>query len=582
MTQGRKRTGAALVALLAGALLGAASPATARAEATAGPVVAAGTTIATGATPGTDQAEGTGATGTAGAGGGKATVRTDAGLVRGTVAAGHRLFQGIPYAAPPVGDLRWRSPRPVTPWRGVRDATAPGGRCAQVADVWGLPASDTEDCLYLNVTTPAREHGKRPRPVMVWLHGGGMTRGAGSEYDARRLAVRGDVVVVTVNYRLGIFGFFGHPGLEDSGAFGIEDQQAALRWVRRNVSAFGGDPGNVTLFGESAGSHSVCAQLASPSAAGLFHRAIGQSSPCRTGEPAEGRPRPILDVPLWVPRAAHEGYGQSLAATAGCTDPATALACLRGRSVADLLALQPLPLPGYGNAVLPEDPAKVLGEGRFNRVPILTGVTRDEGTLFAALMFQPMTAERYEATLTERFGADGPAVLARYPLGEHGGSPLQALGAVMSDLDWAWPARDTDLMFARYVPTYSYEFADRAAPVLFPLPNGVAPLASHGSELSYLFGVGWESAPLTGEQRRLGDVMIDYWSRFAATGDPNRPGLPTWRRVRPSDGTPYTQGLAPGRGGVGPFDRSGAHRLSFWDDLAASGTPSAGRTGSPS
>ncbi|MFI6507348.1 carboxylesterase/lipase family protein [Streptosporangium sp. NPDC050855] len=554
MTRAWNRTGVALVALLTGALLGTASPAVARTE----------------------------ATGAAGTAGGNATVRTDAGLVRGTAAADHRLFQGIPYAAPPVGDLRWRSPRPVTPWPGVRDATAPGGRCAQVADVWGLPASDTEDCLYLNVTVPARGHVKRPRPVMVWLHGGGLTRGAGSEYDARRLAVRGDVVVVTVNYRLGIFGFFGHPGMEDSGAFGIEDQQAALRWVRRNASAFGGDPGNVTLFGESAGSHSVCAQLASPSAAGLFHRAIAQSSPCRTGDSADRRPRPLMDVPLWVPRAAHEGYGQILAATAGCTDPDTALACLRGRPVADLLALQPLPLPGYGNAVLPEDPARVLHEGRFHRVPVLTGVTRDEGTLFTSLMFPPMTAEQYEATLTERFGAAGAAVLAQYPPAAHGGSPLQALAAVMSDLDWAWPARDTDLMFARYVPTFSYEFTDRTAPVLFPLPNGVEPLASHGSELTFLFGAGWTSAPLTAEQRRLGDVMIGYWSRFAATGDPNRPGLPAWPRVRPSDGTPYVQELALGRGGVGPFDRGAAHRLAFWDGLAERGTPDARRSGSPS
>lgn len=517
----------------------------------------------------------------AGAGGG-VTVRTDAGWVRGVEAGEHRLFQGIPYAAPPVGELRWRSPRAVAPWQGVRDAVAPGSRCAQTADIWGLPGSEAEDCLYLNVTAPARGGGDRPRPVMVWLHGGGLTKGAGSDYDARRLAARGDVVVVTVNYRLGIFGFFGYPGLENSGAFGIEDQQAALRWVRRNAAAFGGDPRNVTLFGESAGSHSVCAQLASPSAAGLFHRAITQSTPCGAGS-FEGTPlRPVMDVPLWVPRASHEGYGQILAAGLGCTDPESTLACLRDRPVADLLAQQPLPLPGYGNAVLPEDPAKVFQEGRFHRVPVLTGVTRDEGTLFTSLMFPPMTATEYETAVNDKFGALGPEVLARYPLSAHDGSPLQAVAAVMSDLDWAWPARDTDRLLARHVPTFSYEFTDRTAPELFPLPNGIRPLASHGSELSFLFGVGWESAPLTPGQRRLGDTMIDYWSRFAAVGDPNRPGLPSWKRVRPGDGMPYVQGLAPGRGGVGPFDRASAHSLAFWDGLAGRGTEPGRLSGSPS
>ncbi|MGS2640818.1 carboxylesterase/lipase family protein [Streptosporangium sp. G12] len=559
------RTGAALVAGLAGALLlGTTGPATARAQQEEGPDARQAAPVAASPISPASPA-GTG---------GDMTVRTDAGWVKGVRAGGQRLFQGIPYAAPPVGELRWRSPQAVAPWRGVRDAGAPGSRCAQVADKWGLPGSEAEDCLYLDVTAPApaRSVGNRPRPVMVWLHGGGLMRGAGSDYDARRLAERGDVVVVKVNYRLGIFGFFGHPGLEDSGAFGIEDQQAALRWVRRNAAAFGGDPRNVTLFGESAGSHSVCAQLASPSAAGLFHRAIAQSTACGTGSSGRTSPRPVMDVPLWLPKAAYEGYGQLLAANLGCADPEAALVCLRGRPVADLLAQKPLPLPGYGNAVLPEDPAKVFQEGRFHRVPMLTGLTRDEGTLFASEMFEPMTAAEYENDVNDRFGAAGPDVLARYPLSAHDGSPLQAMAAIMSDLDWAWPARDTDLLLARYVPTYSYEFTDRTAPPLFPLDHGVRPLAAHGSELSFLFGVGWESAPLTPAQRRLGDTMIDYWSRFAATGDPNRPGLPAWKRVRPADGTPYVQELAPGKDGIKPFDRASAHNLAFWDELAGRGT----------
>ncbi|MEV4746063.1 carboxylesterase family protein [Streptosporangium sp. NPDC049248] len=556
-------TGAALVSGLACALL--LVPGAAGAGAAAAP---AGTAPPGGAAPAT-------------AGGANPmTVRTDSGWVRGRAGKDHLSFQGIPYAAPPVGELRWRSPRAVTPWQGVRDATAPGDRCAQTADIWGLPGSEAEDCLYLDVTAPAG--GKRPRPVMVWLHGGSLTKGAGSDYDARRLAVRGDVVVVTVNYRLGVFGFFGYPGLENPGAFGIEDQQAALRWVRRNAAAFGGDPRNVTLFGESAGAHSVCAQLASPSAAGLFHRAITQSTPCGTGTFEGTALRPVLDIPLWVPRAAHDGHGQALAAALGCADPQTALACLRDKPVADLLAQQPLPLPAYGNAVLPEDPSKVFEEGRFHRVPMLTGITRDEGTLFTSLLFPPMTAGEYESAVNGKFGAAGSDVLAEYPPDAHGGSPLQTVAAVMSDLDWAWPARDTDLLLARHVPTFSYEFTDRTAPELFPLPNGIRPLASHGSELSFLFGVGWESAPLTPEQRRLGDTMIDYWSRFAAAGDPNRPGLPVWKRVRPGHGTPYVQELSPGRDGIRPFDRASAHNLGFWDELAGRGTKQGRPSGSPS
>jgi para-nitrobenzyl esterase len=188
---------------------------------------------------------------------GGAIVRTDSGPVRGAVTPEYRTFQGIPFAAAPVGELRWRSPQPPQRWSHIRDATRPGNRCAQGAGA-GTP-SVHEDCLYLYVTTPRSTGHGRLRPVMVWLHGGGSSYGTASEFGAHRLAVGGDVVVVTTNYRLGVFGFFGHRTLADSGGFGLEDQQAALRWVRHNAAAFGGDPGNVTLFGESGGAFDVCA-----------------------------------------------------------------------------------------------------------------------------------------------------------------------------------------------------------------------------------------------------------------------------------------------------------------------------------
>ncbi|MBE1490033.1 para-nitrobenzyl esterase [Plantactinospora soyae] len=493
--------------------------------------------------------------------------RTDAGWVKGTAAQDYRLFQGIPFAAPPVGELRWRSPQPVTRWQGFRDATAAGDRCAQSTDFAGLPRSESEDCLYLNVTAPRSASSRHLKPVMVWLHGGGLTTGGGDVYNPSRLAVRGDMVVVTVNYRLGVFGFFGHPGLEDAGALGLEDQQAAMRWVQRNVAAFGGDPRKVTLAGESAGSQSVCSQLVSPPAASLFQQAITQSAFCSQGAFAASALRPVIDSPSWVPRARHVAHGQTVAAGVGCADPATAVECLRRKPVADLLAQQPLPIPAFGTAVLPEDPAVVLAQGRFQRMPMLTGITRDEGTYFGLLLFPGLTEQQYRDTVAQIFGDQAPQVLAEYPSSAHG-SPAQAAAAITSDLDWAWAARSNDRLFAAHMPTFAYEFTDRSAPALFPFPPGLDSLASHGSELQFLFDITYDVPPLTEEQRRLGDTMIGYWSRFVATGKPNGRDLPSWQPVRATAIDPYVQELGIGRRHVGPYDRATAHNFSFWDSLA--------------
>lgn len=229
----------------------------------------------------------------AGAGPASPVVRTEQGLVRGVAHDSYTTFDGIPYAAPPSGPLRWRAPVPAAAWHGVRDATKPASRCVQMptpgAGGGGGAGAvvGSEDCLYLNVTVPATKPAAtaKKRPVLVWMHGGAFLGGSGSDYGAERLAVQGDAIVVTVNYRLGIFGYFGHSGLGAAPPFGLADQQAALRWVRANAARFGGDPGSVTLFGESAGALGICAHLTSPTAAGLFQRAVLQSGSCLTSFP---------------------------------------------------------------------------------------------------------------------------------------------------------------------------------------------------------------------------------------------------------------------------------------------------------
>ncbi|MFI6814921.1 carboxylesterase/lipase family protein [Nonomuraea sp. NPDC050328] len=478
-------------------------------------------------------------------------VRTDLGWVKGTQTAGHRLYQGIPYAAAPTGERRWRSPGPAAPWPGVRDATAPGPRCTQPT----APAGTSEDCLYLNVTVPRTPGGRKP--VMVWLHGGGFVEGAGSDFDARRLAATGDVIVVTVNYRLGVFGLFAHPGLAGSGGFALEDQQAALRWVRRNAAAFGGDPGNVTLFGESAGGKSVCAHPASPGAAGLFQRAIMQSAPC-TGTVPAGTMFPGLPAfHQWPTVAEREGDGARLAAEVGCADPATALACLRRLPAERLLPLHDRFItPAAGSPVLPKDPERAMAEGAFHRVPVISGTTRDEMRYMVALFYElpgtPITAATYARLLEEAFGARAGEVARRYPLDRYG-SPGLAWASLTTDVVFSCPTHERNGSLARRVRTYAYEFT--GADVTTEIPGSDFPLGSaHGAELAYLF-------PASGRDP-LSALMIKYWTAFARTGDPNTPGLPRWPAFDPD--RPTTQVLASPPARTEPGDLATAHQCGFW------------------
>ncbi|MBE1488599.1 carboxylesterase/lipase family protein [Plantactinospora soyae] len=503
---------------------------------------------------------------------GPAVVRTDRGTVRGTVAGDHRSFQGIPYAAPPVGELRWQPPRPAARWTGIRDAGRPGPACAQLR---GLPMdqpSESEDCLYLNVTTPAARPG-RQLPVMVWLHGGHFLFGQGDVYGGRSLATRGDVVVVTVNYRLGPLGFLAHPALDagpgrpTSGNVGLEDQQAALRWVRDNAAAFGGDSGNVTLFGQSGGATSVCTHLAAPASGGLFHRAIIQSNSCAT--------------PLQTRQAA-EAQATALVEKLGCvTHPRGTAGCLREKSAADLVAAAGFPGPEHdpgpsaGGTVLPVDPARALATGGFHRVPVLTGTTHDEyrGQVWGmerSGMNCPdgpetgrceLTDEQYPHLVDAFFGDRAAQVNARYPRDDYD-SASEALAAIMTDHEYVRPALDADAQFARYVPTYAYEFADDRAPWFRTEPVlSFPPGAYHLADLPYLFDVGY-AEPLRAQQRQLADQMIGYWTRFARTGDPNGAGSPDWARFRLD--SRYVQSLAPGPDGIRRTDLARDHRYDFW------------------
>ncbi|HVQ91312.1 MAG TPA: carboxylesterase family protein [Mycobacteriales bacterium] len=490
-----------------------------------------------------------------------AVVLTDHGAVRGTVGADARLFQGIPYAAPPVGALRWQAPQPAAAWTGVRDATRPASPCPQVP-VAVLPGasnrtgSSNEDCLYLNVWTPPNA-GARGLPVFVWLHGGSNIFGAGSDYDATPFARR-DVVVVTINYRLGALGFLAHPALsaeaadQTSGDYALADQQAALRWVQRNIRGFGGDPRRVTLGGESAGATDTCAHLASPTAAGLFVRAISESGSCLSGGSTSP---PTL--------AAATTAGQGFAARVGCPGAATA-ACLRAVPVPALLAAEGTTGwgPTLGPAVLPISPAAAWATGRAHRMPVLNGTNHDEYRFFTSVQIDfvsgPLTAASYPARIQADFPGIAAQVLAEYPAAAYA-TPNIAYATVRTDQLFSCRARADNLLYSGHEPVYGYEFNDPDAPPFITDP-ALPQAAFHAAELAYLFG----GATLTAAQQRLADTMSGYWTRFIATGNPNGRHLPAWPRYVPAGGSAdRIQLLAPTS--VRPVGTFAAdHRCQFW------------------
>ena len=454
-------------------------------------------------------------------------VKTGTGQVSGISQDGIRVYHGIPFAAPPVGDLRWRPPAPVQPWDGVKEATAYAATCPQAkkpstASLPGSPVLNmSEDCLYLNVWTPAKTADEK-LPVMVFFYGGGFTSVAGSmpAYNGTTLAKNG-VIVVTPNYRIGALGFLAHPGLDAesphnvSGNYGILDQQAALVWVQDNIAAFGGDPSRVTVFGQSAGAESILVHLASPTSRGLYQQAIVESGPFW----AHGA---IINATH--SKADAEAFGTGYADSLGCSGP-DAISCMRMISPEALVRATPsspssfwsthtvMFEPNVDGWVLPATLDDTFLHHQENPVPLMIGNNANDGTTLSANA--NMTVAEYRAFLASRFGGDAAGVFARYPANSTAEVQLQ-LAQMMTDMDFTDAVRFAagsmgDISPATYVYRYSY--------IIPGQPEG----AFHGSETLLLFGV-----PGLAVDPAVADNVVDLWTRFARTGNPNGGMNITW------------------------------------------------------
>ncbi|MBK8256600.1 MAG: carboxylesterase family protein [Polyangiaceae bacterium] len=489
-------------------------------------------TAGTAGTGGTGAVGGGGSGGSGGSGGGPSAslvVDTDKGKVEGALDGSTREFLGIPFAAPPVGDLRWKPPVPHEPWTDTLPVTKKGPGCPQNGPIGGkFDANSKEDCLYLNVWTPEKA-ASEPVPVLVWVHGGAFILGSGSEgaYDGKAFSEATGAVVVTVNYRLGALGFLAHPALaaEDpnfptSSNYGILDQQLALSWVKNNIAAFGGDPSNVTVFGESAGGISSCLHLMAPGSKGLFHRSIIQSGPCdRLG---------TLDKA--------QTQGQDLVVGAGCQDAPDVLACMRAKTPEELLLALPTGTDFLGGTVswfpvvdgvtLPDLPSNMFKAGTFEKVPVILGTNRDEASLFFSLSNVTVADEEQFAAMSEEMVPGHSAeVVALYPVAEYGTAQAAALAA-FTDAGFICPARKVARALSEQsAPTFLYHFT--YAPEGTLLPNLGA---FHSAEIKYVFGNPGQLTPkaISDEEKPLSDAMMGYWFRHAQKGNPNGAEMLAW------------------------------------------------------
>lgn len=450
---------------------------------------------------------------------------TASGQVRGLLRGAACAYLGIPYAAPPVGELRWRPPQPRVPWApAVLSATSPPPTCPLINPPTTGQPSGSEDCLMLNIWAPLRP---ARVPVIVWFHPGNFQAASANlaASNGERFAQERNVIVVAPNYRLGPFGFLAHgaftledPAYRSSGNYGLLDQRAALIWVRDHIAAFGGDPRNVTIAGTSAGSQSVSFHLVAPATAGLFHRAIMQSGVATT---------------RWTSAAEAEAQGEQFARALGCTDVGTAAACLRSKTRDQVLRALPLDQaqilepravqwkPIVDGLEIQDQPRELYRRGKFTRVPLIIGVNGDEGWTYVDRSFPGgLDATQYEAAVQNEFGTDAPAVLRLYPATAFP-SPKDALSQLTGDAEYVCEARRVARLASQArVDVYFYSFEHTI--------DAVTPgRAFHGLESNLLFGNNF-GAPsnhvLTGADLELFRAMSGYWRRFADTGNPNAPG----------------------------------------------------------
>jgi len=475
-------------------------------------------------------------------------IRIESGLISGFTNAtnGVRAFKGIPYAAPPLGDLRWRPPQPPALWDGVRKTENFGAVCMQTQGRGASGPEPSEDCLYLNVWTAAQSRTER-RPVIVWSYGGGFYLGSGSQpnYDGEALARKG-AVVVTYNYRLGALGFFSHPELTKesahhaSGNYGLMDLVQVLRWVQKNIAAFGGDPSRVTIDGESAGAILVAAATGSPEAKGLFKRAISQSGGFMG-----------ISIAKMTTLSQAEEAGKKLAAESGASN----LAALRALPAADLLKFSQgakLIVDGW---YIPEDLSSIFAGGKQNPVDILVGSNRDEGTFFV----RPgsSTQQEYLAQTHERFGDLADGYLKLHPAASDAEAETSRLAGVRDEMGWhmrVWARMQTKIGNHAYLYYFS-----RVPPTA---PGQPSRGATHTAEIRYMFNNLDDRTPWTDVDRKLADMMSTYWVNFAATGDPNGKGLPAWP---PYDGQHQQPMVLGDQSGVGPGIEGNV--LAFFDQF---------------
>jgi para-nitrobenzyl esterase len=453
-------------------------------------------------------------------------VTTDRGPVRGLLVNTTHAFRKIPFAAPPVGELRWKPPAPHAAWTTTLDATKKGPRCVQRSLISGeLDAESDEDCLTVNVWAPAVAPPK-PAPVLVWIHGGTFMTGSGGDldYDGRKLSEATGSVVVTLNYRLGPLGYLAysplakedaaHPG---TGMYGFEDQRAALAWVKANITAFGGDAGNVSLFGESAGGISACLHLVSPKSEGLFQRILLESGPC------------VVNLGPTAPAA--KAQGDAFAAALGCAD----VACLRGKTAKEVLfALPPRVdfvgtkgagwFPTVDGVDVPMDPAQAFATGQFTKVPTLLGTNANEGSLFFLGNTAVATDADFVSLMERFFPGHGAEILARYPSSTFG-TPVAAASVAFGEGALMCPSRRlTRTLAGAGVPTYLYDF--RRAP---DSGKSLGLGAYHSSEVQFVFGNPTTlSDSLTDAEKKLSAEMMGDWGRMARSGDPNGSGAFAW------------------------------------------------------